>query len=137
MADIRLRAAVVDPSDMSRATLSSMLLGLESEGIWLEADCPRYDFFPEVVSQSNPDAAIIALDGDPPRALQLLEQLKKEHAALPIVAISSKAELLLQANRRGAQELLTYPVDMAELQDVLKRLGGSATGKESKGQVIA
>ena len=61
MRDVQ-RVVIVDPSDMNRTTLANMLLGLESEGIWLDADCPRYDFFPEVVVQSNPDVAIIALD---------------------------------------------------------------------------
>src|SRR5436190_5644962 len=125
MGEIRLRVVIVDPSDMNRTTLANMLLGLESEGIWLDADCPRYDFFPEVVSQSNPDVAIIALDADQAKALQLLEQLRREHPDLPIVTISSRAELLLQANRRGAQELLTHPVEMGELQEVLLRVGGA------------
>jgi pilus assembly protein CpaE len=138
MAEIRLRVAIVDPSEMNRTTLANMLLGLETEGVWLEADCPRYEFFPEVVSQSNPDVAILALDADQARALQLLEQLRREHPDLLIVALSSRDDVLLQAYRRNAQELLKQPVEMGDLQDVLMRIGGAGANRESnKGKVIA
>lgn len=138
MADIRLRVAVVDPVEMSRAALSNMLLGLENEGVWLEADCPRYDFFPEVISQSNPDVVVVGLDNDPPRSLQLLEQLRRDHPNLPIIVISTQASLLVQASKRGAQELLTHPVGLEELLDALKRVGNQGgTADSPKGKVIA
>ena len=58
-----LRIAVVDPKDSSREALKSMLLGLDT--VWLEAECSRYEFFGDVVGQTNPDVGFIALDGDP------------------------------------------------------------------------
>lgn len=132
MAEIRVRVAVVDPNDMNRATLCNMLMGLESEGIWLDADCNRYDFFQEVITSSNPDVALVALDGDALRSIQLIEQLHRERPSLRILAISSRAELLLKSIKAGANEPLTHPVELGELQAALKGAGhgpAQATGK--------
>ena len=62
-----LRIAIVDPSDLTRDPLRSLLLGVDF--IWLESECARYEFFAEVISHSVPDLAIVALDADRPKAL--------------------------------------------------------------------
>jgi pilus assembly protein CpaE len=137
MADMKLRVAIVDPADISRAALCNMLLGLENEGVWLEADCPRYDFFPEVITQSNPEVAIVALDADSARALQLLESMKRDHPKLPIIAISSRAEHLVKASKNGALELLTHPVGLEDLLEALKRVSVGTREPTTKGQVLS
>ena len=68
-----LRLAIVDPSDSARDSLKTMLLGMDM--VWLEAECSRYEFFADVVTQTHPDIGIVALDKDPDKALQLVEQL--------------------------------------------------------------
>ena len=55
-----LRIALVDPNDATRESLKAMLLGLDT--VWLEADCSRYEFFPDVLEQTNPDVGVLALD---------------------------------------------------------------------------
>ena len=45
------------------------------ESVWLEAECARYEFFFDVISQSSPDVVIISLDADQTKALQLIGQL--------------------------------------------------------------
>ncbi len=62
-----LRLAIVDPKDDSREKLKTMLIGMEI--VWLEAECSRYEFFPDVVAQSNPDVGVICLDSDPDKAI--------------------------------------------------------------------
>ena len=62
-----------------------LLLGVES--VWLEAECSRYEFFFEVVRQSNPDVAIVALDADQAKALQLIAQLVHDFPQLAILAV--------------------------------------------------
>ena len=54
-----LRLAIVDPSDGSRTTLKNILLGMDF--VWLEAECSRFEFFADVVAQTNPDIGIINL----------------------------------------------------------------------------
>src|SRR5262249_29517235 len=121
MRDVQ-RVVLVDPSDATREPLRNMLLGVES--VWLEAECSRYEFFFDVVHQSHPDVAVVALDADPTRALQLIGQLASECPDLPILAVSGlgDGQSILQALRSGAREFLTQPVVLEELLVALQRL---------------
>ena len=75
-----LRLALVDPDDGSRENLKKLLLGMDT--IWLEAECSRYEFFPDVVSQSAPDVGMVTLDGDEEKALALLARMRREAPGL-------------------------------------------------------
>jgi pilus assembly protein CpaE len=121
MRDVQ-RIVIVDPSDATREPLRNLLLGVES--VWLEAECSRYEFFFDVVQQSSPNAAIIALDSDHGKALQLISQLTTDYPDLPILAVSAQGDgqSILQALRSGAREFLTQPVVLEELLVALQRL---------------
>ncbi len=121
MKDVQ-RIAIVDPTDATREPLRNLLLGVES--VWLEAECSRYEFFIDVVRQSNPDLVVVALDTDQAKAKQLIEQLVAEFADLPILAVSARGDgqSILQALRSGAKEFLTQPVVLEELLVALSRL---------------
>ena len=80
-----LRLALVDPDDSSREALKKMLLGMDT--IWLEAECSRYEFFPDVVSQSSPDVGVVSLDGDSEKALALLEKMRREAPDCALLAV--------------------------------------------------
>ncbi len=73
-----LRIALVDPNDGSREALKGMLLGMDT--IWLEADCSRYEFYPDVIEQTAPDVGIIALDSDTEQAINLISRLAQGSA---------------------------------------------------------
>jgi pilus assembly protein CpaE len=120
MRDVQ-RLVIVDPMDATREPLRNQLLGVES--VWLEAECSRYEFFFDVVAQSNPDVAVVALDADPNKALQLINQLSVERPELGILAVSAKGDgqLILQALRGGAHEFLTAPVVLEELLQAMQR----------------
>src|SRR5438309_1466204 len=117
-----LRIAIVDPSDVTREPLRNLLMGVES--IWLEAESPRYEFFVDVIAQSSPDLAVVALDSDQSKAFQLIAQLSNDFPNMPILAVSGKGDgqSILQALRSGAREFLTQPVVLEELLKVLQRL---------------
>src|SRR5947209_1298104 len=108
-----LRIAIVDPNDQTRDPLRSLLLGVDF--VWLEAECARYEFFLDVVQQSPPDLVIVALDADRNRAMAMILQIAAEHPKLPILAISSDNQALLQALKGGAKYFLTQPVVLEEL----------------------
>src|SRR5207244_3134772 len=91
-----LRVAIVDPADATREPLRNLLLGVEA--VWLEAECSRYEFFIDVAKQSTPDIAVVALDADHGKALQLIQQLTQEMPGMPILAVSSRG-----AGRRGCR----------------------------------
>jgi pilus assembly protein CpaE len=140
MRDVQ-RIAIVDPSDISREELRNVLLGMES--IWLEAECSRYEFFPDVIAQSSPDVAVVSLDSDQNKALQLIAQLTADKPDMPILAISARGDgqAILQALRNGAREFLTVPVVLEELLKALQRLqrarpnGDSRNGSEASAKV--
>ena len=143
MKDVQ-RIAIVDPSDVTREELRKVLLGIES--VWLEAECARYEFFFDVISQSSPDVVIVSLDSDQTKALTLIGQLTQVSPDLPILAVSAKGDgqAILQALRSGAKEFLTVPVVLEDLLKALQRLRprvdtrpGFETTAKIESQVIA
>jgi len=136
-----LRLALVDPNDGTREKLKAMLLTIET--VWLEADCSRYEFFPDVVSQTHPDVGVLALDSDPNKTIALVERLTKEHpeCVLLVVSGSNDGQLILKVIRAGAREFLTLPMSEEELESALTRVSlqkfGSADSGRGSCEVIA
>ena len=124
-----LRLAIVDPSDSSRESLKSMLLGLEM--VWLEAECSRYEFFADVVAQTHPDIGLVALDNDPDKALELVEQLSEASPQCSVLVVSGSTDgsLILRAMRAGAKEFLPKPVRIEDLVSALERIGERRFGR--------
>lgn len=116
------RIAIVDPNDATREELRQVLLGLET--VWLEAECSRYEFFFDVISQSMPDIVIVSLDSDQNKALLLIQTLHEQAPDLPILVVSARGDgqAILQALRCGAREFLTAPVVLEELLTAIRRI---------------
>jgi pilus assembly protein CpaE len=124
------RVAIVDPTESTRESLRALLLGVDF--VWLEAECARYEYFFDVIQQSMPDLAIVALDADKPKALSMIGQLSVEHPRLPILTISHDHQALLQSLQKGAKYFLTHPVGLEDLLAALRRaLGESGASTES------
>lgn len=136
-----LRLAMVDPNDGTREKLKAMLLTIET--VWLDADCSRYEFFPDVVAQTKPDVGVLALDADPNKTISLVERLSKENpeCVLLVVSGSNDGQLILRAIRAGAREFLTLPLAKEELESALNRVGtqkfGAADSRRGSCEVIA
>jgi pilus assembly protein CpaE len=128
-----VRLALVDPCDQTRDALRDSLLGLDT--VWLEAECARYEFFADVVRQSQPDIALVAMDSNPQVALSLIQQLAQEFPQLGILAASSRTDgpFILQTLRSGAREFLTLPVAMDELVAALQRVRQQLLPAENNG----
>src|SRR5262245_16631417 len=143
------RIAIVDPSESSRESLRTMLLGVDF--VWLEAECARYEYFFDVIQQSTPDLVIVSLDGDKQRALGMVGQLAADYPRLPIVTVSQDSTVLLQSLQRGARHFLTSPVTLEDLVGALRRSlsdapivvaersGGAApqVGNKPTGQIVS
>ena len=128
-----LRLAIVDPVDDSRETLKSMLLGMDI--VWLEAECSRYEFFSDVVAQTNPDIGVVVLDENPEKALELIESITATNPECSVLAVSSSTDgqIILQAMRAGAKEFLTQPVVVEDLMLAMERIGNSIGGSTGEG----
>ncbi|MEX0867636.1 MAG: response regulator, partial [Pirellulales bacterium] len=128
-----LRLAIVDPKDVTREALKTLLLGMDQ--VWLEAECSRYEFFTDVVSQTKPDIGVVSLDADPERGLELVAELHQSAPQCSILVLSSSTDgnLILRAMRSGAKEFLSQPVKLPDLVDALQRIGNrSVAVGESK-----
>src|SRR5262245_45667202 len=115
-----LRIAIVDPSDTTRDPLRSLLLGVDF--VFLEAECSRYEFFPDVVQEAPPDLAVINLDADKTKALNLVGQIAHDSPRLPILVISGDNQAILQALQRGAKFFLTQPVVLEDMLTALRKV---------------
>jgi pilus assembly protein CpaE len=136
-----LRIALVDPNDGTRETLKAMLLGMDT--VWLEADCSRYEFFPDVIEQTGPDVGVISLDSNPDKAIELIQRLGQEapETSLLVASGGTDGHLILRTIRAGAKEFLTLPVSEHDLSSALQRVSqqkfGSTEGGGRSCQVIA
>ena len=116
------RVAIVDPTESTRESLRTLLLGVDF--VWLDNECARYEYFADVIQSALPDLAIVALDADKNKALQLIGQLSVEHPKLPILTISHDHQALLQSLQKGAKYFLTHPVGLQDMLAALRRALG-------------
>lgn len=136
-----LRIAVVDPNDATRENIKSVLLGLDM--VWLEAECSRYEFFPDVVEQTTPEIGLVAMDSNPEQATQLLKDIATQapQCTLLVTSSSTDGRLILESMRAGAKEFLTEPIKPEDLAAALQRVKqqrGASSGESSDGcKVIA
>ena len=136
-----LRLAIVDPDDSSRDMLKAMLMNMEM--IWLEAEASRYEFFADVVGQTNPDIGLVVIDTDPNKALALVSRLGAESPGCSVLVVSSSndGDLIIQAMRAGVKEFLTKPVRIQDLMAAFGRISergsGRGEGKALASQIIA
>lgn len=124
-----VRLAIVDPKDSSRTALKNLLMGLDT--MWLEAECSRYDFFADVVAQTQPDIALISLDADPAKGLALVSKVTQDLPNTSVLVVSSSQEgsLILQAMRNGAKEFLACPLRLEDFLGAIERIQQQRGGR--------
>lgn len=124
-----VRLAIVDPKDSSRIAIKNLLMGLDT--MWLEAECSRYDFFADVVAQTQPDIALISLDADPVKGLALVGKVTQDLPNTSVLVVSSSQEgsLILQAMRQGAKEFLSSPLRLEDFLAAIERIKQQRGGR--------
>jgi pilus assembly protein CpaE len=132
-----IRLALVDPNDSTRATLKNLLLGIDM--VWLEAEASRYEFFTDVVLQTQPDIALVSLDTDFVKGLALVAKISQDLPNCNVLVASSSQEgsLILQAMRNGAKEFLNLPLRLDDFLAALDRIEQSGAGSSGDGKVRA
>ena len=141
MAKDVLRLVIVDPSDSSREELKRMLLGLDS--VWLEAECSRYEFFFDIVEQSKPEIALISLDADVDKAIDLVSKVAGSVPSCSVLVVSASTDgaIILRAMRAGAKEFLPKPLQIEDLLAALQRInharGGGGANSDRSSEIIS
>lgn len=127
-----VRLAMVDPKDQSRSSIKNLLLGIDT--VWLEAECARYEFFTDIITQTQPDIALISLDADPQSGLTVVAEVHRESPECQILVVSSSQEgsVILQAMRNGAKEFLSAPLNLDDFMAALDRIANVGGGKDGK-----
>jgi pilus assembly protein CpaE len=128
-----LRIATVDPNEDTRNSLKTLLLGIDT--VWLEAECSRYEFFMDVVQQTQPDIALINVDSAPEKAVQLVGEITRQVSSCAVLVVSNSQEgsLILQVMRNGASEFLNLPLQLDDFIAALDRLRASMGGSVGEG----
>jgi pilus assembly protein CpaE len=129
------RLAIVDPNDATRDSLKNLLLSIDS--VWLEAECSRYEFFTDVIMQTQPDIALVSLDADAMSGLALVAKISQDLPNCSVLVISSSQEgsLILQAMRNGAREFLSFPLKLEDFMSALDRIQQTNSARDGDGQV--
>lgn len=127
-----VRLAMVDPQDQTRNSIKSLLLGIDT--VWLEAECARYEFFPDIIAQTQPDIALVALDADPNKGLAAISEVHHESPECQILVVSSSQEgsLILQSIRNGAKEFLNAPLNLDDFMAALDRIQNVRGGRDGR-----
>lgn len=130
-----IRLALVDPNDSTRASLKNLLLGIDM--VWLEAEASRYEYFTDVVVQTQPDIALVSLDSDSVKGLALVAKISQDLPTCSVLVVSSSQEgsLILQSMRNGAKEFLSFPLRLEDFLAALDRIESTKGGKGGDGQV--
>ena len=132
-----LRVATVDPSEDSRNELKTLLLGIDT--VWLEAECSRYEFFMDVVQQTQPDIALVNVDSDPDAAIKMIGDITADAPQCAVLVVSSSQEgsLILQVMRSGAREFLNQPLQLDDFIAALDRIRGALGAAAGEGGIEA
>lgn len=127
-----VRLAIADPKDGSRNAIKSLLLGIDS--VWLEAECSRYEFFADIINQTQPDIALISLDANPDLGLATIAEVHQQSPRCQILVVSSSQEgsLILQAIRNGAKEFLSAPLKLDDFMAALDRIQNVSGNREGR-----
>lgn len=128
-----VRLALVDPKDSSRASLKNMLLGIDA--VWLEAECSNYDYFLDVITQTQPDIALIAIDSDTTKGLDLVAQVAtaSPNCAALVLSGSQEGSVILRAMRNGAREFLSQPLRLDDFLPALERIAQTQVSRNDDG----
>jgi pilus assembly protein CpaE len=84
----------------------------------------------DVVEQTKPDIAFIAMDSDPQRAVKLIQETLQKSPDCTVLVSSSSTDgrLILESMRAGAKEFLTEPLRPEDLAAALRRVMRQAAG---------
>ena len=127
----QLRFVVVSRDEATRAT-TKRHLGAAGHRVIGETEDLKSGA--RLVRGLSPDVAILELSEDATATFEMVRKLHEEGPALGVMLLSADTspQLILGGMRAGAQEFLTMPLDLGELDRAVERLRkmlGQITGQ--------
>jgi pilus assembly protein CpaE len=132
-----IRAILFNRDDSYRATLRSLLLGLDGVHIVAEADDPA--MIGTATAQFPADLLVVHLDPAPEDMIAFVRQVLVQRPDLPVFAISecNDGQVILTAMRAGIREYLTKPVERGQLETALERIAQHVASRAEPGRIIS
>ncbi|MBS1809627.1 MAG: AAA family ATPase [Acidobacteria bacterium] len=96
----------------------------------------------EQINRLRPQAALVMLNGDLPKSLQMVERLRQEVPDTAVICSSeeSSSDVILQSFRSGATEFIRQPLTESEINEVFTKLEQArlrSAEETQQGRVIA
>jgi len=136
-----LAVVLIVPQDSRRSTLTKVLAGPQTSIAHVFSEYPDFEILTKEIDRDC-DVAIVDLDPDPQRALDLVENICANHPLVTVMICSSRkdSELLVECMRAGARELLTEPLLRETMAEALVRASARVQEvrrqKRVRGQVL-
>jgi pilus assembly protein CpaE len=102
----------------------AQLRGAASLPLSIVTELPNHPQSFEQLQRLRPQAALVMLNGDLPRSLQMVERIRQEIPETAIVCSSedNSSDVILQSFRAGAAEFLRLPLTDGEISAVFTKL---------------
>lgn len=110
--------------------------------ISIVAELPNNTQALEQINRLRPHAALVMLNGDLPKSLQMVERLRQENPETVIICSSeeSSSDIILQSVRSGATDFLRQPLTESEVNEVFAKIEQArlrSSEDSQQGRVIA
>jgi DNA-binding NarL/FixJ family response regulator len=114
-----LKVGLVFPSQSAFAVVPALLEQVND--VSFDVESQNYDFFFEILSQVALDVAIICVDQNSTKPLEIMSLIRTTYPNIRIVSIASTdlADTRDAALSHGAQEVLSLPVSRERLAQIL------------------
>lgn len=98
--------------------------GASSVPLSIVAELPNSTQTLEQINRLRPHAALVMLNGDLPKSLQMVERLRQDLPDTAVICSSeeSSSDIILQSFRSGAVEFLRQPLNETEINEVFVKL---------------
>jgi pilus assembly protein CpaE len=117
-----LSVVLIGPNDARRRNIAQAFNGPQSRVTRELARYPAIDDLSQIFER-NHDVALVDLDGDSEKALDVVENLCSADGSLTVIVYSATAnsDLLVRCMRAGAREFLTEPISPNSVAEALVR----------------
>jgi pilus assembly protein CpaE len=117
-----LSVVLVGPHDARRRALANALAGPQATIAREFAEYPEMEAVTKAL-ENECDVAIVDIDSDAERALDLVENICVNHPLVTVMIYTSRhdTELLVRCMRAGARELLTEPLEPNAIAEAMVR----------------